>query len=171
MDPGEKPSYSSAAPLELSIETLYRDEYPSLVRLAYLVTHDRARAEDATQEAFARVLRRRQPLRSETAPAYLRSVVLNVTRSQHRRDKLSRRLLPRLNFGPASSTDSERPSDLVAAIWELPTRQRECIALYYFSDLALADVASALHISIGSVKTHIHRALVSLRAKGLTDDE
>jgi RNA polymerase sigma factor (sigma-70 family) len=53
---------------------------------------------------------------------------------------------------------------LVAALVRLPRRQRETVVLRYLCDLPEADVALALGVSAGTVKTHLHRALASLRA-------
>ena len=50
-----------------------------------------------------------------------------------------------------------------AAVTALPERQRACVVLHYYTDLSVADTALALGISTNSVKTHLQRALVSLR--------
>lgn len=60
---------------------------------------------------------------------------------------------------------------LAAALVHLPRRQRETIVLRYLCDLPEADVASALGLSAGTVKTHLHRALASLRVSIGTDFE
>ena len=52
----------------------------------------------------------------------------------------------------------------MAALVRLPRRQRETIVLRYLCDLPEADVALALGVSAGTVKTHLHRAIASLRA-------
>jgi RNA polymerase sigma factor (sigma-70 family) len=59
---------------------------------------------------------------------------------------------------------------LVAALQRLPQRQREAVALHYLGGLTDAEVGRALGVSTGTVKTHIHRALGSLRGL-LADDE
>ena len=53
---------------------------------------------------------------------------------------------------------------LVAALGSLPRRQRQAVALRYLGDLSDGEVAVALGISVGSVKTHIHRGLGALRS-------
>jgi RNA polymerase sigma factor (sigma-70 family) len=53
---------------------------------------------------------------------------------------------------------------LAAALLHLPRRQRETIVLRYLCDLSEADVAAALGVSPGAVKTHLHRALAALRS-------
>lgn len=51
---------------------------------------------------------------------------------------------------------------VVAALRTLPCRQRECLALRYYLDLSEREIADALGISTGSVKTHASRGLASL---------
>jgi RNA polymerase sigma factor (sigma-70 family) len=53
---------------------------------------------------------------------------------------------------------------LVEALCSLPRRQREALALRYLADLPEAEVAAALGVSAGSVKTHLHRGIAQLRA-------
>jgi len=54
---------------------------------------------------------------------------------------------------------------LVAALGSLPRRQRQAVALRYLGDLTADQVAVSLGISVGSVKTHIHRGLGALRLR------
>ncbi len=58
---------------------------------------------------------------------------------------------------------------LYAVLRTLPDRQRDAIALRYLVDLSLEDVASAMGVSVGTVKQHIHRGLAALRSKGDLD--
>jgi RNA polymerase sigma factor (sigma-70 family) len=53
--------------------------------------------------------------------------------------------------------------DLAQAVAALPRRQRESIALFYYGDLSERDVAALLGITVGSVKTHLHRGMTALR--------
>lgn len=55
------------------------------------------------------------------------------------------------------------------ALARLPRRQREVVALRYLADLSEAQVAASLGISTGSVKTHLHRGLISLRGRLAVD--
>ena len=49
------------------------------------------------------------------------------------------------------------------ALHQLPTRQREVLVLRYYSDLSEAQIADALDISRGAVKSHAHRGMTALR--------
>ena len=55
------------------------------------------------------------------------------------------------------------------ALRQLPERQREALALRYYLDLSEAEMAAAMGISAGSVKTHLHRGLASLA--GLLEED
>ena len=57
---------------------------------------------------------------------------------------------------------SERQAAVMAAVRRLPTRQRDCVVLFYFLDLATPEIATILGVSRGSVKTHLHRARTTL---------
>lgn len=152
------------------LAALYQAEYAQLVRLAYLLLGDPGDAEDAVQEAFARVHEARHRIRDhDRLLAYLRSTVLNFARSG-----LRRRLVA-LRRAPAPSPDERSAEDraivredhrrVVEALRKLPQRQRECLVLRYYLDLSEAEIAATLNVSAGSVKTHVHRGLAALERK------
>lgn len=150
---------------------LYRSHYRDLVRLAALLVDDRGLAEEVVQDAFVSVARRRgrTPLDDAgSAPAYLRSAVLNGARSELRRRAVRRRHL-RSVTPPASApgADQQALADaetrrVLVALRQLATRQREVLVLRYYAELSEAEIADALGVSAGSVKTHAHRGLSSL---------
>jgi RNA polymerase sigma-70 factor (sigma-E family) len=151
------------------LAALHRDHYRSLVRLAALVLGDVGLSEQVVQDAFVKLQLRWGGLRQlDRAPAYLRSCVLNGARSQLRRHKVRDRHEARRTVAPPADTpeastlaaaDHER---IVAALRRLPDRQREALALRYLLDLPEAEIAAAMGVSAGSVKTHLHRGLASL---------
>jgi len=146
---------------------LYREHYVSLVRLASLLLHDVGTAEDVTQDAFAKVHvswgRIRDP---EKALAYVRSAVLNGARSRMRHLQVVDRHRPAprrdTQSAEAGALSGEEHREVIAALRALPVRQRECLALRYYLGLSEAEIAEALGISAGSVKTHAHRGLAAL---------
>ncbi len=146
---------------EGNVATLFRRRYPAMVRLAAWLMADSAAAEDVVQDAFVR-LARTDLTKVDSPDAYLRTTVVNLTRTRQRRNSLARRhRIVSLNPvpGPESLLSDE---ELVAAVTALPRRQRECVVLRYTEDLPVADIAAALSISAGSVKTHLHRGLTAL---------
>ncbi len=56
-------------------------------------------------------------------------------------------------------------SAVTGALERLPARQREAVVLRYFAELSEAETATAMGVSAGSVKTHLHRALNALSAE------
>jgi RNA polymerase sigma-70 factor (sigma-E family) len=146
---------------------IYREHYPSLVRLAALLVHDVATAEDVTQDAFAKVHLAWGRLRErDKALAYVRSAVLNGARSHTRHlhvvDRNRPAPPPHTRSAEATALEGEHHREVVAALRALPVRQRECLALRYYLGLSEAEIASTLGISAGSVKTHTHRGLAAL---------
>ena len=159
-----------------AITELFADQYVALTRAAWLMLDDRAEAEDVVQEALTRLLTSRRKSRDvENAPAYLRSIVFNLARSrlrrrstEHRRASTVAQRHMALHSAATRSPEEhavQRFSDaLVAdALRVLPARQRECVVLRYYLELSEAEIARALGISKGSVKTHTSRAMGALR--------
>jgi RNA polymerase sigma-70 factor (sigma-E family) len=147
----------------------FREQWVPLVRLAVMLVDDRGLAEELVQEAFARTQRTGDRLRDPAAlPAYLRSTVLNLARSRLRRRRVARRYHPPGDIAAASPEEllvlSEEHREVVAALRRLPERQRECVVLRFYLELSEAEIAAALGISVGSVKSHSHRAIAALAA-------
>ena len=149
---------------------VYREHYGSLVGLARLLLDDRGVAEEVVQEAFARTLAGWRRLRSPDDPLpYVRRAVVNLARGNLRRRVVARARRP----GPPDDAASAESVVLRAAsgravrdaVAGLPDRQRACVVLRYYLDCSTAEAASALGISEGSVKTHLHRAVATLGSR------
>jgi RNA polymerase sigma-70 factor (sigma-E family) len=162
-------SAESTIDVDALVVRLFRQEASSLVRLARLFVDDRNAAEDLVQEAFIRLARSAHRLRDlEKAPAYLRSIVLNLARDSNRRGLVS--LRHHLPSDEQASVDDqitlrEDQQRVIDALRELPHRQRECIVLRYYDELGIDDIASTLGISRNSVKTHLSRGLDGLEQR------
>jgi RNA polymerase sigma factor (sigma-70 family) len=150
---------------------LFHEQGRSLVRLARLFVDDRDAAEDIVQEAFLRLARNTHHIEHESkAPAYLRSIVLNLARDHNRRGMVS--LRHHATAGRELDVDetpiedelvrSENHRAVLDAVRSLPARQRDCITLRYFEDLGIEAIAATLGLSANSVKTHLKRAMASL---------
>jgi len=152
---------------------LFRREASSLVRLTRLFVDDRNAAEDLVQEAFIRLARSGHRIRDpEKAPAYLRSIVLNLARDHNRRGLVSlRHHVPADDLASVEDEITLRHDQqrVIDALRELPHRQRDCIVLRYYDDLGIDDIASTLGISRNSVKTHLGRALDRLERELASD--
>lgn len=155
---------------EALVVRLFETEGRSLVRLARLFVDDRDAAEDVVQEAFLRLARHAGRIDAiDRAPAYLRSIVLNLARDHNRRGLVSLRHHATSGREIDVSDDvadrlvrSEDHQRVLDAVRRLPTRQRDCIALRYFEEQSIEGIASTLGLSPNSVKTHLQRAMAAL---------
>jgi RNA polymerase sigma factor (sigma-70 family) len=149
---------------------LFRTEARSLVRLARLFVDDRDAAEDIVQEAFLRLARSATRIQDESkAPAYLRSIVLNLARDHNRRGLVSLRhhATAGREIEVASPLEEQLVRDqqhhaVLEAVRSLPTRQRDCVTLRYFEELGIDAIAAVLKVSPNSVKTHLRRGMAAL---------
>jgi RNA polymerase sigma factor (sigma-70 family) len=149
-----------------ALRVAYDAHAPSLLRLATALTADRALAEDLVHDAFVRLHRAPAPPAPGAEGAYLRRIVTNLAHDHHRHGAVVRRLAPGPHEpAPSAEVDAlggDRARAVAAAVAALPPRQRDCVALHYFAGLPDAAVAGELGISVGSVKTHLHRARAAL---------
>ena len=153
-----------------ALEHLYAAHWRGLVRLSVLLVRDQGTAEEVVQDAFVAVHGRWGRLRDpDRALAYLRQAVVNRSRSalRHRAvvDRHARRE-PQASAAPGADEAAlarDRRTAVLAALQALPRRQREVLALRHYLDLSEAEIADALGISRGSVKTHASRGAAALR--------
>jgi RNA polymerase sigma-70 factor (sigma-E family) len=158
------PAPAPAPPAPLTLADLYRDHRMRLVRLAILLVDDPATAEDVVQEAFAGLHRHWAGLRDEAAAVgYLRTAVVNGSRSVLRRRRTAREYVPphQVNARSAESLAmlSAEHQAVVDALATLPPRQREVLVLRYYGGLSEAEIAEATGITRGTVKSTASRAL------------
>jgi RNA polymerase sigma-70 factor (sigma-E family) len=147
-----------------TLADLYRDHRMRLVRLAVLLVDDPLTAEDVVQEAFAGLHRHWSSLRDEAAAvAYLRTAVINGSRSVLRRRRTARDYVPPhpVNARSAESLAmlSAEHQAVVDALASLPPRQREVLVLRYYGGLSESEIADATGISRGTVKSTASRAM------------
>ena len=163
---------SSSWSADEALEALYAAHWRPLVRLAVLLVRDLGTAEEVVQDAFVAVHDRWGRLRDpDRALAYLRQAVVNRSRStlRHRGvvERHARAEGRRPDGGVPGADEAavadERRATVLAALAHLPERQREVLALRHYAGLAEAEIADALGISSGSVKTHASRGNARLR--------
>jgi len=139
----------------------------ALVRLARLLTGDRHRGEDLTQEVLARAFVSWRRIAAMQAPeAYLRRMLVNAAISRGR--KLSSRELVVADTGdPPGVTDLGAEvvdrDVLWALVRRLPAKQRAAVVLRYYEDLDDTTIAELLNCSAVTVRTQVKRALDALR--------
>jgi RNA polymerase sigma-70 factor (sigma-E family) len=154
---------------DLAVVELYSQHYRALVRLAALLVRDTQTAEEVVQDSFVAMHGGWQRLRdTEKALAYLRQAVVNRSRSvlRHRTvvDKNLQKAPPDMPSAEHGALVLLERHAVVAALRDLPDRQREAIVLRYYADLSEAEIAAAMKISRGAVKSHTARGMTALRA-------
>ena len=138
------------------IAELYEREWPSLMRVAYLLTSSRSIAEEIVQDAFVRLHASRTAVLNPAA--YLRTSVVNACRDTHRHQAVVDRHPPRAPEPTIAEHD-----ELFDALARLPWRQQAALVLRFHVDLAERDIAAALGCRPATVRSLIHRALTTLR--------
>ncbi len=151
------------------VADLFAAEARSLVHLARMFCDDQAAAEDLVQEAFIRLHRSAGSIRDiGRAPAFLRSIVINLARDHNRRGLMSlrhRATTHRSGVQPGFEDDALEVAAgqaVLTSVRLLPERQRACVVLRYYLQYSESETADTLGISKSSVKTHCRRALAAL---------
>ena len=152
---------------------LFRAEYARLCRVAARLVHDRALAEEIVSEAMLAVWRRRQHVDWDRPAPYVYRVVINECKDVLETAGKQRAIQSRvatLDLIPRQRTSSESvdqrvtgDAQVVDLLQQLPMQQRSVVVLRVYEDMAELDVAEALGISVGSVKSHYSRGLAALR--------
>ena len=156
-------SADSAGSAETAVAGLFAARYLELVRLAGLLGADDP--EDIAQEAFARLLRSYGSLRDGSAAlAYVRATVCNLTRNRRRHLRVARLRTPAERLDDVASSEQavlvrEEQREVIAALAALPARRREAIVLRYWLGLSVEEIAVAMGISAGTVKSQVSRGL------------
>jgi RNA polymerase sigma-70 factor (sigma-E family) len=143
--------------------------WPSLYRTAYLLIGDRDLAEDLVQTALAKTYASWGKVRDVgAARGYARTTLVNTATSWFRkRGWRAERPTEAVDRGSYDDDPSLRPT-LTAALAQLAPRQRAVVVLRFYDDLSVAETASALGCSEGTVKSQTSDALARLR--GLLGD-
>ncbi len=150
------------------LAALHQEHYRRLVRLAWLLTRDEGRAEELVQDAFVD-LHQRLPRLTEPGKAsgYLRVSVVNRVRSSKRHLSVVRAHRPDRLLDVASAElgalERIQQQRIIASLDGLPRRQREVLILRYYGQFTESEIAEALGISRGAVKSHSSRGLHALR--------
>ena len=146
---------------------IYERSAPGGFRLAYLLTGDRALAEDLVQEAFLRFVGRLHHLRDpEAFDAYMRRTIVNLSKDVFRRRAVERSYLER-RTAELSEVHTDRDvaayESMRSALLSLPQRQRAAIVLRYYEDLHESQIADLLRCRPATVRSLVARGLEALR--------
>ncbi|MHB8611246.1 MAG: RNA polymerase sigma factor [Candidatus Dormibacteraceae bacterium] len=155
-----------------AFEALLEPIVAPAARLAYAMLQDRAEAEDVVQESAVKAWRKLGSFRpgADFKPWFL-AIVANQCRMVRRTSWWA---VLRLERTPADRSDSETNSvlsmDLRRALLALPSDQRAALALHFYLDLPLDEVAEVLGVSVAGVKSRINRALKRMRPALMTNE-
>jgi RNA polymerase sigma-70 factor (ECF subfamily) len=158
---------ATVSPAQTSRMTmLYRDYVDQALKLAFVLTGDRASAEDVTHDAFVRLFGRfahRYP--RDKFEAYLRRTIVNLCRDSFRRQAVVNRFLAKQRPGQelARDGDLEERDRMFRALLSLGARQRAALVLTYYLDMTEAQAAETLEISTTAFRSLLARARRGLK--------
>ncbi|MGH1492772.1 MAG: RNA polymerase sigma factor [Acidimicrobiales bacterium] len=148
-----------------TFEDVFRREHEAMVRLAYLLVNSRPVAEEAVQDAFARLLDRFDSV--DNPGGFVRTVTVNRCRDLVRRQRRERRFLSRFRLAespsPVPSSVEMASGDLDDVLAGLDRRRREVVVLRFYLGHSHKEIAAILGMREPTVRTTLHRALSDLR--------
>jgi RNA polymerase sigma-70 factor (ECF subfamily) len=151
-----------------AFETLYRRYRDWIYHLAWRFTGNQQDALDVLQETFTYLLGKFPNfILTASMTTFLYPVVRHISltvRSKNRRFASDEEILSEIT-APASKESHSSRSELAAVLAVLPCEQREVLLMRFFDGMNLHEIATALNIPVGTVKSRLHNAL-----KGLRDD-
>jgi RNA polymerase sigma-70 factor (ECF subfamily) len=159
-----------ASPNDFSL--IYRQHADAVFRLAFLLTGQRAEAEDLTSETFARALASSGTIRQDTVRSYLYAIVRNLVASRHRRPALEQAdaeeamaQAPDPDPSPEAQLEiRQRLARAGAGLASLKERDRQVLVLCGVDGLDPSQIADMLGLEPGAVRVRLHRARRQLAA-------
>ncbi|MEA2709570.1 MAG: hypothetical protein QOF78_2171 [Phycisphaerales bacterium] len=141
----------------------YRDR---VLRLAYRFTANHADAQDVLQETFSYLYRKFPGFRLTAAmTTFLYPVVRNLSLEIHRKKRAtaSADVLEELPGFAAAAGEAETRADLAAAMANLSSEHRQTVLLRFVDDLSMDEIAAAMNVPVGTVKSRLHHAIAAMR--------
>jgi len=156
-----------------AFETLYRRYRDWIYHLAWRFTGNQQDALDVLQETFTYLLGKFPGFNlTASMTTFLYPVVRHISltiRSKTRRFTNDEEMLSEITAPALKEINSSR-SELAAVLAVLPDEQREVLLMRFFDNMSLLDIAAALNIPLGTVKSRLHNALKRLREDNRTKD-
>lgn len=150
------------------IHRMFVEYRESVFRTAYAILRDREEALDVVQDTFVKAMKKIRKL--EDGPVlrgWLVKVARNLSIDRYRRRKWDGGTVDEEMSGRAPEKDREMTMDMKEMIRQafpsLPRRQQQVFALRYYEDMTFAEIAAAMSVSEGTVKTLHHRAIGTMR--------
>ena len=158
------PAAAFVAPAAID-DALVREHWPQLVRLAFVIVGDTEVAKELAQEAF--ITLQRKWGRVDNPAGFLRTVIANRAKSFTRR-RSRERSFTRSEAGIASAPHID---ETAMVMMSLPVKYRVVLAMRFYEDLSVDEIARILDRSSGTVKSQIHRGLAQMRAALREEDD
>ncbi|MBB5014878.1 sigma-70 family RNA polymerase sigma factor [Rehaibacterium terrae] len=154
-------------------ERLVARWHPRLLRHAWRLTGDGEQARDRVQEAWMEILRGLRRLDDVAAfPAWAFRIVTRRCQRAYRHAEREREGIDALAVATPSSTPEHASGEfaaelgqVLAAMQSLPASQRAALALFHLDNLSVAEIAIALDVPPGTVKTRLMHARRKIRAQ------
>lgn len=154
-------TYDPVSRPALTFDDLFERERDAMVMVAFLITRSTAIAEELAHDAFVEVYERWN--RIERPGAYLRRCVVNRALRHNRRHSRAEAIDKTRRLGDASATSSLGYDHTLEALSTLDPKARAMVVLRYYASLSQDEVADAMGIPVGTVKSGLHRTLAELR--------
>jgi DNA-directed RNA polymerase specialized sigma24 family protein len=143
-----------------AFDAFYRERRGEAIKLAWLLTHDAATAEDVAHDAFTAVYAVFETL--DNPGGYLRRCVLNGVYERSRTRQREQRRNGLVIAGEAPAFDGPT-GGVLDAVAHLPLDQRTAVVLRYWAGLRDHEIADAMGIRPGTARSHLSRATARLR--------
>jgi len=141
-----------------SFEDVYNRTYRRMIRLAHVMTGSNDLAEEVVQDAFVGLYRRFDGVGDPDG--YLYRSVTNACKSRYRRKQVTDRLT---RLRAVVAVDPPDIDETWTALRRLSPRRRAAVALRYYADLSIDDIADILGCRPATVRSLLHRALADLK--------
>ena len=147
-------------------ESFFLEHFEHVVNSLTIITGDRDRATDATQEAFIKAYANWSKVRSYDVPvAWVRRIAINASRDSFRSERRrARREAAHTSLDSRTVADVGSDHDAVRLLASLPRRLREVATLFYVEDCSVEDIATTLRLHPGTVKSHLSDARERMRS-------
>jgi len=159
-----------------AFDTLYAATLPRILALARGILRSESAAEDCAAETYIQVWRNAGNYDAQRGPALAWLHTICRTRALDQLRALQRRAALTAATNEESLSIDTPAADMLSAAIEvsasiaphlvrLSRKQREVLSLAFFQGMSHAEIAAATSLPLGSVKSHIHRAVAALRAR------
>jgi RNA polymerase sigma-70 factor (sigma-E family) len=160
-----------AEAVPISFEHYVATRSVALLKFAYLITRNREDAHDAVQDALAGLFPRwRQVARRGEVDAYVRRSIVNANVSRWRKvhrlvPAAEPSLLPQAPVAQDPAGQVAAADEALRLCGELPPLQRAAVVLRFYEDRSFAEIGEILGCPEATARSHVHRALATLRAR------